>query len=89
MVDQYSGRIVAIEDPIDANGVTRAFDEWSFPVHSGSFGGDVTRVLWFVLGLTPLLLAWTGVVMWLTRRRRRRRTAPAPSTPTQEEAARP
>jgi len=71
-VDQYSGRVVSIEDTLDENGPTQAYASWSYPVHVGSFGGDITRVLWVLLGLSPLVLAWTGYVMWLTRRRRRR-----------------
>jgi uncharacterized iron-regulated membrane protein len=30
-------------------------------------------VVWLVIGLTPLVLAVTGVVTWLIRRRKRRR----------------
>jgi len=31
------------------------------------------RTLWLVLGMTPVVLAVTGVVTWLIRRRKRRR----------------
>ena len=72
-VDQYSGRILRIDDPLDGNGPSQAFDDWSYPVHTGSFGGTITRWLWFLIGLTPFALAWTGVVMWLVRRQRRLR----------------
>jgi uncharacterized iron-regulated membrane protein len=74
-VDQYTGAIVKVEDVLDDNAATQAYASWAYPVHAGTFGGDITRVLWFVLGLTPIVLGWTGYVMWLTRRRRRARAA--------------
>ena len=75
-VDQYSGRIVKVEDVLDDNAATQAYASWAYPVHAGTFGGDITRVLWVLLGLSPLVLAWTGYLMWWTRRRRRARAAP-------------
>ena len=59
-VDQYSGRILRIDDPVDGNGPTQAFDDWSYPVHTGSFGGTITRWLWFLIGLTPFALRLDG-----------------------------
>jgi uncharacterized iron-regulated membrane protein len=79
-VDQYSGNIVRVEDVLDDNAATQAYASWAFPVHAGTFGGDITRVLWVLLGLAPLVLGWTGYAMWLTRRRRRAR-ATQPRTP--------
>ena len=88
-VDQYSGRIVRISDPADGNGATRAYADWTYPVHIGTFGGTITRWLWVAIGLSPLALAWTGVVMWWVRHRNRRRgalddTAPEPSVQSDE-----
>jgi len=54
-------------------------DEWAQPaLHYGHAVNPYWRVLWFVLGLTPLLLLLTGLSTWLYRRRvsRRRRAAP-------------
>lgn len=75
-VDQYSGRIVSIEDPADENTSTRAYDEWASQVHFGTFGGPVTMVLWVLLGLAPVVLGVTGTVMWFTRRAKRRARRP-------------
>jgi uncharacterized iron-regulated membrane protein len=80
-VDQYSGAIVRIEDVLDDNAATQAYSSWAYPVHAGTFGGDITRVLWVVLGFTPIVLGWTGYVMWLTRRRRRARAAARTAAP--------
>lgn len=53
-------------------------DEWAQPaLHYGHAVGPCWRVLWFLLGLAPLLLMLTGLSTWLYRRqvRRRRRAA--------------
>ena len=49
-------------------------DEWAQPaLHYGTVVHGYWRALWFVLGLTPLLLMATGVSTWLYRRQVRRR----------------
>lgn len=45
---------------------------WQFPLHSGQGFGMPGRVLVCVIGLVPLLLAVTGIWLWLRRRRLRR-----------------
>jgi uncharacterized iron-regulated membrane protein len=78
-VDQFSGKVVYDGSPEDGNVFDQAWDDWSFPLHAGDFGGPVTRVLWFLLGLSPLVLGVTGLLMQLIRRRKRaRRAQPAP-----------
>jgi len=37
------------------------------PLHYGSFGGNLTKVLWVVFGLTPGVLFVTGLFMWRKR----------------------
>ncbi|MAK44891.1 MAG: PepSY-associated TM helix domain-containing protein [Spongiibacter marinus] len=44
-------------------------------LHFGNFAGLTSRVIWSVLGLAPLLLAFTGGYLWLTRRAKRRRAS--------------
>ena len=53
------------------------WEDWNFPTHAGYIVGPWWRVIWLVLGLTPLLLAFTGVSTWLYKRglRKRRRAA--------------
>jgi uncharacterized iron-regulated membrane protein len=36
-------------------------------LHLGSFGGWPVKALWVVLGLAPMFLAVTGVLMWWNR----------------------
>ena len=40
------------------------------PWHFGTFGGELTRALWFILGLVPTLMFGTGLWLWLWKRRR-------------------
>lgn len=70
-VDQYSGAILDIAAPGDGNVFDQAWDDWSFPLHTGDFGGPVTRVLWTLISLSPLALGTTGVAMAMIRRRKR------------------
>lgn len=71
-IDPYSGEILAREDPSGRPALAQLFDRWLYPLHMGSFGGWPVRVLYGVIGLTPFVLAFTGVMLWWLRRRRRK-----------------
>jgi uncharacterized iron-regulated membrane protein len=57
---------------------------WLTYLHFGNFAGPKTKALWVVLGLAPVALFITGVMMWWNRvlsreaRRARRRSEAAP-----------
>lgn len=38
-----------------------------YSIHFGDFGGPIIKFLWFVIGLSPALLAVTGLIMWWNR----------------------
>ncbi|MDT8067027.1 MAG: PepSY-associated TM helix domain-containing protein [Terriglobia bacterium] len=38
-----------------------------YSIHFGDFGGQSIKFLWFVIGLSPALLAITGLIMWWNR----------------------
>ncbi len=40
------------------------------PMHYGTFGGNLTRILCVFVGLSPTILFITGLVMYRLRRRR-------------------
>ena len=40
-VDQYTGEILADGTPEDGNVFDQAWDDWSYPLHTGDFGGPV------------------------------------------------
>jgi uncharacterized iron-regulated membrane protein len=58
-------------DRIDPSGtVSRGMIQvlaWMSDAHFGRFAGTGVKVLWVVLGLTPVALLVTGAVMWWTR----------------------
>lgn len=55
---------------------------WFTYLHFGNFAGWKTKALWAVLGLAPVFLFFTGVLMWwnrvLSKEARRLRHAPGP-----------
>jgi uncharacterized iron-regulated membrane protein len=72
-VDQFTGDVVYDGTPEEGNAFDQLWDDWSFPLHTGDFGGSLTRVVWTALALSPLALGTTGVLMYLIRRRKRAR----------------
>ena len=70
-LDQYTGDTLYDGVPGDGNVFDQAWDDWSFPSHTGDFGGTATRVVWVGLGLSPLVLGTTGLTMNLIRRQKR------------------
>lgn len=68
-LDPVSGAVITRIDGRDATGWKRLYFTFD-PLHFGYFGGMVTKVIWFILGLTPGVLALTGSVMWWRRRSR-------------------
>ena len=43
-------------------------------LHFGYFAGLVSKILWAVIGLSPVWLAGTGFYLWLTRRARKKQS---------------
>ena len=70
-LDQNTGDTLYDGVPGDGNVFDQAWDDWSFPSHTGDFGGTATRVVWVGLGLSPLVLGTTGLTMNLIRRQKR------------------
>ncbi len=91
-VDQYTGEVLYEGTPEDGNVFDQLWSDWSYPLHTGDFGGTATRMVWIVIGLSPMALGITGITMYVIRRRKRaRRGAPvttetdvAPSVPERE-----
>lgn len=67
-VDQFTGAVVRIDRHAERTPAQRALRAL-FPLHTGTFGGEVTRWLWAGLGLVPMLLFLTGARLWWLRRR--------------------
>jgi uncharacterized iron-regulated membrane protein len=89
VVDQYSGEILADATPEEGNVADQLWNDASFPLHAGDFLGTPSRVVWFVVGLSPILLTVTGTVMWVVRFRRRRKRAAVISARNAEQIGQP
>jgi uncharacterized iron-regulated membrane protein len=72
-LDQYSGALLQVNDPRTKSWNITLFESWLFALHVGSFGGTAMRILYLVIGLSPTVLAITGLAMWLIKRRNRQR----------------
>jgi uncharacterized iron-regulated membrane protein len=70
IIDQYSGRTLASQDPHAFTAGERFF-EWQYPLHSGEAFGDAGRAFMAVFGVIPLALYVTGFIRWRHKRRAR------------------
>lgn len=71
-MDPYTGEVALERDPRDMPLGAKIFEVWLLPLHASSFGGTLAQVLWALVGLAPLVLAITGLTMWLLQRAARR-----------------
>lgn len=65
-LDQYTGALLGASE-LRATSMGDVVMEWVAPLHFGNFGGMPVRIAWLALGLAPVLLVVTGVIMWWTR----------------------
>ncbi|OIK08903.1 hypothetical protein BIV60_25270 [Bacillus sp. MUM 116] len=70
-VDQYSGKIVGKLDPKINRGLF--YQIWHFPLHTGTFGGIFTKILYTIGGFTPSILMITGTFMWWFKKKNKRK----------------
>lgn len=86
-VDRHDARRTHVDDLGTAPTLSnKLLDAWGPSVfHYGQAFNPWVRTIWFCFGLTPLILAVTGLSTWLvrrkTKRRRRRATAAVPAVP--------
>ena len=74
MVDPYRAQTIGVRDPW-AGDLGDAVMTWQRPLHTGRGTIEVYKALIFIVGLIPVLFAFTGIAMWWTKRRRRARVA--------------
>lgn len=65
-IDAADGRVLAVTDNRGAN-ASGVVNSWLHPLHDGSAGGMVLRIICFVAGLVPLVLFITGWLRWRRR----------------------
>jgi uncharacterized iron-regulated membrane protein len=70
IVDQYSGKVIKVDNPLlQPKSLGDRFLESFGPVHFGTFAGEASHVLYVFVGLSPTILLITGFVMWWYRQR--------------------
>lgn len=74
-IDRASGTVTSAMLPQNTPFAAHADETWVIALHYGTYGGEIVRLVYFVGGLVPVLLLFTGVVHWWLRRRRPHRTA--------------
>ncbi len=79
-VDRYRGAVLRVDDARAAPWSARLLYAL-YPLHIGSVGGPVVRVLYVLLGLAPTALMVTGTLIWYNRWRKKKRRAEAPPPP--------
>ncbi|MDO9117075.1 MAG: PepSY-associated TM helix domain-containing protein [Nitrospira sp.] len=70
-VDQYSGAILDVRDPMTRRSAGETFLDWQWPLHSGQAFGWTGRVLVFVSGVACPVIYATGFLMWWRKRKAR------------------
>jgi uncharacterized iron-regulated membrane protein len=68
--DKSSAEIVSSQDVRNASAVHVTVDSFR-KLHFGHFAGLTSKVLWCILGLSPVILALTGLYLFWYRRRKR------------------
>jgi uncharacterized iron-regulated membrane protein len=66
VMDRRSAKVLAAHQTADLPIAIRAVILLR-PLHYGTIGGHITRILWIFLGLTPAVLLITGFVIWRKR----------------------
>ncbi|MGI2908683.1 PepSY-associated TM helix domain-containing protein [Tolypothrix sp. VBCCA 56010] len=72
-IDQFSGKVLQVRDSRSLRLGDTVLDSF-VPMHYGTFGGLPTRILYVFVGLTPLILFVTGLIMWLYRWRKNKKS---------------
>lgn len=65
--DRYSGQLLGAVDPRLTAAPDAFLDNWTAPLHYGTWGGVATQVVYLLSTLAPVVLAYTGWVLWRRR----------------------
>jgi uncharacterized iron-regulated membrane protein len=65
-LEQFTGQVLRVDDGQKQGLGDRVLNSFT-PLHYGTFGGLPTRILYVFVGLAPLMLFITGLVMWWHR----------------------
>jgi uncharacterized iron-regulated membrane protein len=70
-VDRFRHEVVYEGTPEQGNVWDQVWEDWGYPLHAGDFLGNTSRWAWVFVGVSPVVLSGTGVVVWWKRRKRR------------------
>ena len=87
-IDRFRHEVIYEGTPEEGNVWDQMWEDWTYPLHSGDFLGNASRWVWVFVGVSPVVLSGTGVVVWW-KRRKRRQARPARAAATTPAAARP
>lgn len=72
--DRTTGKLLAKQDIRQASTLTVFLDSFR-KLHFGYFGGLLSRIIWCIIGLMPLILGFTGLYLYWHRRQQRVKSA--------------
>lgn len=72
--DRTTGKLLAKQDIRQAGTLTVFLDSFR-KLHFGYFGGLLSRIIWCIIGLMPLILGFTGLYLYWHRRQQRVKSA--------------
>ncbi|MGB3206130.1 MAG: PepSY-associated TM helix domain-containing protein [Crinalium sp.] len=67
-IDQFSGKILRVENVLEAPLATRILGAL-YPLHIGRYGGVISRIIHIFVGIATTGLFFTGLVMWWHRQK--------------------
>ncbi|WP_029002258.1 PepSY-associated TM helix domain-containing protein [Azohydromonas australica] len=70
--DQYNGKLLRADNIFQANAAARIYS-WLYPLHTGYYGGTVTRAMNILFGMSLSLLAISGCWIWMRNKFVKRR----------------
>ena len=70
--DRTNGKLLTAVDGRKANAAVKVFDSFR-ELHFGSFAGLGSKLIWCILGLSPLFLGLSGLYIWWHRNRKKSR----------------
>ena len=69
-IDRVGGTVTSAMIPHNTPFAAHADETWVIALHYGTYGGEIVRFIYFVVGMIPAMLLATGVAHWWLRRRR-------------------
>jgi uncharacterized iron-regulated membrane protein len=70
-IDRFKHEVIYQGSPEQGNVLDQLWEDWNRPLHTGDFLANGSRWVWLFVGVSPVVLSGTGVVVWWKRRKRR------------------